>query len=85
MLPTRCTSGLEYHTFEGYIDSVQVRTGEKYAGTFTPSELAVDASTVALWRAADGTTTAIPDASGNGNTMSLVGTAEIVTLTECPY
>ncbi|MGE3636787.1 MAG: LamG domain-containing protein, partial [Sandaracinaceae bacterium] len=53
--------------FQGYIDEVRVSNARRYTGPFTPARhLAVDASTVALFRFDEGTGTTTTDAVGPG-------------------
>jgi hypothetical protein len=60
--------------FNGAIDEVRISNVVRYASNFTPpsAPFTTDANTIALYHFDEGTGTTTADASGNGNTLTLV-------------
>jgi hypothetical protein len=73
-----CLLGLQPRSWPGKIDAVRVSRGVRYgADVFAPErDLRVDRDTIALW-AFDGPAATYEDLSGNGHTLSAVGSLRV--------
>ena len=64
----------------GTIDEVRISSINRYTGNFTPAHsFGSDSSTVGLWHLDEGTGATTADASGNGNTGTLINSPTWVT------